>query len=156
MLTSKILKKVLLYNPETGIFYWKETANKKLKVGDIAGTRNNGYITIKVLGKQYKAHRLAFLYMIGEMPKHTIDHIDGNKQNNSWNNLRDVPHIVNCNNVLKCNRNSKTGLLGVTDKGTGYFEAKIRILGKVKYLGHFKTKEEAHRAYIEERNACTL
>lgn len=82
MLTQSELKNKLTYNPETGLFGRK---NK------IAGSlRPNGYIQIGINKKLFRAHRLAFLYMTGEWPKSDVDHIDMDRKNNKWANLREA------------------------------------------------------------------
>ena len=64
-LTQAELKEVLDYNPETGIFIWKKTMNNNAKKGKIAGWVSfYGYIEIRYDNKNYKAHRLAWLYMM--------------------------------------------------------------------------------------------
>ena len=67
MITQERLKEVLHYNPETGIFVW-EHSTPYVSAGTTAGWIDNGYIRIYVDGKEYKAHRLAFLYMEGYFP----------------------------------------------------------------------------------------
>lgn len=93
------LKEVLHYNPETGIFIWLKTLSNRTKVGYNAGThKNNGYMRIDIDGYFYYAHRLAFLYMTGEWPKNEIDHIDNIRDNNKWENLREVTRSQNNKN----------------------------------------------------------
>ena len=149
-LTQELLKEHLYYNKETGLFTWLKITNKKLKVGATAGTNSHGYTVIKLLGKHYRAHRLAWLYEYGTLPVHEIDHINGIKNDNRIVNLRDIPHIQNCVNVF--NKRSRTGLQGVSAHSGGY-EAKIRLNGVSRYLGFFRTAKEAHLAYLKEKNA---
>ena len=81
-LTAERLREVLHYNPETGVFTRLKT-EKNWRSGDIAGGFRAGYIQIRVDGAKYSAHRLAWLYAYGVNPIDEIDHIDGNKSNNS-------------------------------------------------------------------------
>jgi hypothetical protein len=71
-----------------------------------------GYIIIKFKGKQYKAHRLIWMYHYGSMPKNVIDHINSNKQDNRICNLRDITQSEN-NLCTKRKPNKQTGIVGV-------------------------------------------
>ena len=85
--------------------------------------------------------------------------MNGDKVDNRWANLRDVPRRVNRQNCRAANRNSKTGFLGVTSVGSRY-QASIGHKGKTKKLGYFDTPEQAHAAYVAEKRAihdgCTI
>jgi hypothetical protein len=84
------LRQILSYRPETGLFKWKATLSNRAKAGDVAGSPNTkGYISIKVEGRQYKAHRLAWYFVYGQDPSDLeIDHKDLDKGNNRIENLR--------------------------------------------------------------------
>ena len=86
-LTQDVLKSLLTYNPDTGIFTWNGDANARVMKGDEAGTKAKGYRYITINGIKFAAHRLAFLYMEGYMPDE-VDHDDRCKWNNGWNNLK--------------------------------------------------------------------
>ena len=73
---------------------------------------SKGYLIIKFNGKPYKAHRLVWLYCNKEMPKNIIDHINGNKNDNRIENLRDVDFLVNAQNHSK-KPNQTTGYVGI-------------------------------------------
>ena len=81
------MKEVLSYDPDTGIFVWKKALNDHIIVGSPAGYRNDGYINIGLHGSTFRAHRLAFIYMTGTCPEE-VDHIDMDRSNNRWTNLR--------------------------------------------------------------------
>jgi hypothetical protein len=153
MITQTELKKILHYNPDTGIFTRIYSKNKRYIGKETGNLDSDGYVFIRVNGKQYKAHRLAFLYMNGEMPKYTVDHIDRVKNNNSWKNLRDVPMSVNKQNVEKPLKNNSTGYLGVSFyKPYGMYVAGIKVNGIRKTLGYFDSPLDAHNAYLEAKN----
>jgi hypothetical protein len=100
MLTHKRLCEVLVYEKSTGLFRWRMKASKKTIVGEVAGcltVEKSGYrrVRIRIDGRLYKAHRLAWFYETGRWPKHEIDHINGDAADNRFENLRDVPHRQN-------------------------------------------------------------
>ena len=142
------LKRQLSYCEKTGMFTWLIKPNGRIKAGDVAGGKHHsGYWNIKFLNKNYSAHRLAFLYMTGSIPKY-VDHIDGNKSNNSWVNLRECTHSQNHFNC-KIKSNNTSGYKGVyfrKDRKT--WVAVCKTIEKKVYLGSYKTKEEASLAYI--------
>jgi hypothetical protein len=113
--------------------------------------RPDGYIEVGVLGGNYTAHRLAWLWMTGDWPTGHIDHINGNRTDNRWSNLRITDHAGNAQNRSRPNRNNKVGLLGVCPEGATRFGAKIRVNGVRIWLGAFDTPEEAHGAYIKAK-----
>lgn len=153
-ITQKELKKILKYNPETGIFKWK-ISRQGTKKNKIAGYINiNGYRCIMINGKFYNASRLAFLYMEGYLPEYIIDHKDGVRDNNKWGNLRHVSHICNLRNMkIPCDNNS--GIVGVCwSKHAKKWRAQIGIFKKSKNLGYFvnfidavKARWEAEKKY---------
>lgn len=137
----------LSYNPETGIFTWSQNAKPHL-VGVVAGSRQPiGYIHIWFGGKFYYAHRLAFLFMKGEMPPVFVDHINGIRDDNRWVNLRACSKAENTQNRLLKKRRL---LPGVTIQ-KGYYVAQICKGRKNHYLGRWDTEEEAHEAYLRAK-----
>jgi len=110
-----------------------------------------GYHTVTFFkenaGKHFDVHRLVGMAFI-ENPdnKKFIDHIDGNRQNNHWTNLRWCTSKENCANRGP-NKKCKTGMKGVRVCGNR-FGAAIVIDGKSQWLGVFDTKEEASAAYF--------
>lgn len=102
------------------------------------------------------AHRLAWLYMTGEWPRQEIDHIDGDRANNKWLNLRDVDHATNMQNRRVAQSNNVGGFLGVSRRAESIHIAYVGT----KYIGSFRTPEEAHAAYVQRKRAahdgCTI
>jgi len=105
-------------------------------------------------GKIYLAHRLAWLYVHGVMPKKNIDHINGVKTDNRIENLRDVAQSVNLQNLQRARKNRKSSrLLGVSHSNRGTclarpYRARIVVDGRELSLGTFATEQEAHQAYL--------
>lgn len=146
-LTQQRLSELLRYEPETGHFYWRETrARGALRDGIAGGVCTNGYLNIKILGRRYLSHRLAWLYMHGRWPKHTIDHINGDKADNRALNLREATHSENqCNR--KPQRNNSSGVVGVSwHAKTRKWRADIKFRGQQKTLGYYETVELAAKA----------
>lgn len=146
-LTQERLKELLHYDPETGLFV-RLRKTKKSAVGSVAGSSNSaGYLVIRVDEKVYYAHRLAILYVTGEWPTAHMDHIDGDRSNNRYSNIRDVSATVNGQNRRSANKSSSTGLLGAHRKRSR-FASRIVVDGTEVSLGRFDSPEEAHAAYI--------
>lgn len=141
------LKMLLEYFPEIGEFRWKIQKGSRALVGSIAGTlcKDKGYIRIDVLGKQYPAHRLAWLYMTGEWPKNHIDHKNLSKVDNRWINLREATPSENKANS-KIRPDNTSGFKGVSKFGKKW-KAQCSANGIHTYLGLFDTPELASLAY---------
>ena len=148
MLTQARLKEMLSYDEESGIFTWLKITSNRVKVGSIAGsTRKDGYVDIRVDAVRYRAHRLAWLYVHGEMPELFIDHIDGNPSNNRITNLRQATQQQNTYNMRKNSKNT-SGFKGVHfHKGTNKWRAVASVNDYPKHIGLFETAEEASNAY---------
>jgi hypothetical protein len=125
-------------------------SNRELK----HNTHYEGYHFIRIFKnrgvKTFKTHRLvAMTFLEEDITKKQIDHIDGNKQNNFFQNLRVCSHQQNLFNRGK-NKNNTSGFKGVSwDKEQKKWLAQIKINGKVKKLGRFNDKNEAYEKYKE-------
>lgn len=141
------LKMHFHYNEVTGVFTRRtKSANNTYNVGDVAGfTDSYGYVIIAIGGVEYKAHRLAFLYMKGYMPK-LVDHKDRVKSNNAWANLRETTHSLNMYNCGLRSHNT-SGVKGVTyNKRDSTWMARIGVNGKSISLGTYSSKQLAIQA----------
>lgn len=151
-LTQELLKSRIQYYSESGIFTWidasKFQANKN---GKEAGRVNSkGYRTIRIEGKEYNAHRLAWLYVYGSFPKDEVDHINCEKLDNRICNLREASRNQNAQNFpMKCEW-SKSGVRGVL-KYANSFRAQIYANGKSIKLGSFDSAESAAEAYLKAK-----
>lgn len=151
-LTQDRLKEILHYNPETGVFTWKQSLRYGFK-GKRAGSRKATkrgvcYEYIRVDRKLYIAHRLAFLYMEGAFPPDEVDHINRDTTDNSWINLRKATRAENLRNS-SVHSDSASGAKGVSwDKVNQKWVAQICVHGKNMHLGRFLMQEDAMRAYV--------
>lgn len=156
------IKRLFEYNPETGDFTWRVRTNGRCKIGAIAGTLNElGYRLLSIGGKTHYGHRMAWLYMTGSIPDGVIDHINGNPSDNRFANLRLVDDKVNQENRRAASKNSKSGFLGVHwHIRNKKWNAQIKIDGRIKWLGAFKTAEDARDAYLDAKRqlhaGCTI
>lgn len=149
-ITHKRLLEVLHYDPLTGVFVWKEALARKIKIGDVAGTKANKYCCIAIDTRMYYAHRLAWFYVHKRWPKTRLDHKNEDKLDNSIANLRLSDAAKNGWNRKAANKNSKSGIIGAHPH-QGKFISKICVRRTTHYLGVFDTVEQAHAAYLEAK-----
>lgn len=149
-LTSARLRDVLSYDPNTGVFCWlprpeKASSDKSWNTrfaGKKAGAIVGRYIEIRIDGRRYLAHRLAWFYMTGEWPVE-IDHRDCNGFNNKWRNIRCASRGQNEANKRLSTRNT-TGAKGVYRRADcNRFLAQVWVGGRTISLGLFSTFEDA-------------
>ena len=146
-LTHERLLEVLEYDPVTGLFRWKVRTSNRIKVGDVAGALYENYTRINIDGHRYLAHRLAVFYVTGHWPSEYVDHKRGDKANNRWDNLREATNSQNQANS-KLASNNTSGFKGVSwEAKRKVWQAHIKIDRRTKFLGYFKTAEEASAAY---------
>ena len=103
-----LVDQILKYNPDNGYFFWK-TDRGTNKVKDTVAGRitSTGYIYISIDSKSYAAHRLAFLLHTGKDPyPYEVDHINHDKEDNSFKNLRKATIQQNSSNRQKGSNNS--------------------------------------------------
>lgn len=159
-LSAADVRALLDYDPETGRFVWRmrpggtrsdNVFNTKFG-GKAAGhIRENGYLQLLIKGRIYVGHRVAWVWMTGKWPTEEIDHINMDRGDNRFCNLRESTKAENLRNTT-VRKNSKTGLKGVTfhdrsSKGRCY-RATIGFRREHIHLGYFSTPEEAHAAYV--------
>lgn len=146
-LNAERLRSILSYDPKSGAFTWLSAKGKRVAAGALAGSMNeDGYVIIRIDGRNYRAHRLAWLYMTGRWPACLVDHRNRRRSDNRWHNLRAATYGQNCTN--RSPRWNRTGYTGVKLAKDGKrFEAYIRSRGKMRSLGGFSSAIEAHEAY---------
>lgn len=155
------LKSIIHYDRKTGVIRRIFNHGTCVPCDVVLGKESKqGYIKVSVFGKLYGAHRIAWFYVRGRWPVGDIDHIDGNKANNAFSNLREVSHCVNIQNQVKARKGSSSGFLGVSAAPFNKWVARIAVDGKNKYLGHYTTPEDAHEAYLNAKRkmhkGCTI
>lgn len=130
-----VTKDFVRYDLSSGLFYW-------IKSGLLAKSiSTSGYRVVKVKGKSYRQHRLAWYFHYGELPEHGIDHINGNKLDNRIENLRDISQGENCKN-RKTNKNNSSGFRGVYKTKYGFI-SRIGVNGVIVNLGTFNSFDDA-------------
>lgn len=153
IITQERLKELLHYDPDTGVFTRRVATNNRAKVGGVAGNTNTcGYVQVGVDHTRHYAHRLAFLYMTGELPPDVVDHINGVKDDNRWCNLRLATQGENMQNLRGPRSDSTSYLLGVSwHKRRKKWAAEIYVNKVKRNLGYFQDKHEAHAAYLKAK-----
>jgi hypothetical protein len=158
-LTQERVRDLLDYDPETGIFTWKNDKfafgkARCCRAGDVAGGRNvHGYWQICIDYRVLLAHRLAWLYVTGQWPDGQIDHVNGDKADNRFENLRVANNSENMRNRRRYS-NNRSGLKGVSfSKVKNCFRASIQVDNKWKHLGYFNCPTAAHLAYCRAAKA---
>lgn len=142
-LTAEVVRELLHYDPNTGVFTWKHRVAHRVQVGDVAGTRCKRHSRLMILSKQRLAHRVAWLYVHGKWPDGVIDHINRNSFDNRLCNLRDVTQRENLQNA-SLSRKNKSGVTGVRfDPVRCKWVAELKAQHRNLNLGRFATKEEA-------------
>ncbi len=162
-LTQKYLKEILEYNSDTGNFIRLVRKSSNAMPGNIAGsylrTAGKTYIEMRIDGKRCLAHRLAFLYMTGVLPKNEVDHINGDGSDNRWINLRLVTHTENQRNK-RLVENNTSGHVGVSwNKRENKWRSYITVNMKQLHLGYFydiknaiEVRKDAEKQYVFHEN----
>ena len=162
-MTYDEVKKVLQYDPSTGVLTWLAPTSRKFKKGDVVGSHDSdGYLIVRIRGITYKQHRLAWLYMTGAWPAHQVDHANGIRDDNRWINLREATQSQNSMNA------KPKGVSGIRGVDWLNREKRWRVMihgsGKRIIVGYFKefqdaanaakmAREQHHREFtLENRN----
>lgn len=152
-LTAEVIRRILNYDPETGVFRWKRRADQSVQwnaryVGAIAGAPHpKGYRQISISGTMYAARRLAWLHVTGAWPLGPLNTKNLDKLDDRFDNLRPATNSQNmANKPLKAtNTSGYKGVSFAADRGK--WRAKITLNGKQINLGQFDTAEAAYAAY---------
>jgi HNH endonuclease/AP2 domain len=139
MITTTLLMRRLRYEPETGALIWLNGHCAGHRAGTINGW---GYRIIKINGRLYRTSRIIWQIVTGEPPPCLVDHENGNRADDRWENLRLATGHQNMGNQ-KRHSDSKSGFKGVYKCKDGRYLAQCRH----RHLGRFDTPEEASAAY---------
>lgn len=152
--TQKQLHALFRYCSETGCLYWRNPIHRaqKINCGRAGHVDFKGYVAIIIDGKRFLAHRIVWKFQTGDEPVDQIDHKDGNRSNNRFENLRECSNGENIANS-KIRIDNKSGVKGVSwDAARSKWVANISKDSVQHRLGRFETIEQAAAA-IESRRA---
>ena len=125
-----------------GNLYWRQ-GHGGARSGRLAGcVTADGYRRITYRGVSYAAHRLVYQLHHGTLdPALQIDHVNGVKDDNRIENLRQV--------TSQENNFNRTGVRGYSwHKSSRKWAANIRVGGRLVHLGCFSEEENARAAYL--------
>ena len=146
--TIEHLRASLHYDADTGLFTWIKHKKRPDLIGRPAGSAQSaGYWAIAIYNRKQLAHRLAWAYVTGKWPSQHIDHINGDKRDNRFCNLRQVSRFGNLQNMRKAAKTNKIGLLGVC-RHQGKWIMQLMANGVRYRQSGFDTPEAAHEAYL--------
>ena len=155
--TAEYLHQCFSYDPESGVLTWKhrplehfKNAKEQRKWNGVypgkAAGKVSRYVTVHIRPFYFSAHRLIFMMQTGKWPTRDIDHKNGNRVDNRWENLREATPQQN-----GWNRRHDRGLpKGVTiskNRTRTRYTVRIRTRGVQTHIGVFDTPEEAHSAW---------
>ncbi len=152
MLSFDELRSILNYDPETGLWSWRNPkAINKAPIAQSAGTISvHGYRIITYRGRKYRSARLAWLYMTGNWPSEEIDHENRDTTDDRWINLREASRSQNALN-RDVQGNNSSGLRGIHfDCERGKWFVQVKVKGINHFIGRYDEVDEA----VVARNAA--
>lgn len=150
------LKTVINVDTTTGIVTWREKRNSRagrVVPGAVAGwDAGGGYRSVTIDQRDFKIHRLVWLFGTGNWPNGHINHINGVPDDNRLCNLREATQAENNQNQHGLRATNKSGVRGVHfDKERRKWAAHISVNRKHLFLGRFDTIEAASEAHTKAR-----
>lgn len=160
-ITAEYLRAILSYDPDTGEFLWKYRPREMFATlnayavwnsrfaGKSAGGSKSRYEQIGIYGTRYQAHCLAWMYMTGQWPDKEVDHINLDKHDNRFANLRLASRSENARNI-RAFRTNTSGVKGVCwNAKSNKWQAAIRLHGQKIHLGLHDSIDDAASAYAK-------
>lgn len=143
-LTANEAQKLFSYNSDTGLLTWRVSRSGTKGIGSEAGSpHNKGYKAVCFNYRRYLIHRIIWLIVTGDWPKEEIDHINGVRDDNRWDNLRQATGTENRKNSKRY-KNNTSGVTGVYwKKAISKWVAYIVVNNKMLHLGSFANKVDA-------------
>lgn len=149
--TANRVRELFHFCPESGVLTRRIAAAPNAPEGAIAGRLNTaGHLVVCVHARMYMVHRVAWLWMTGEWPTFEIDHINQNKSDNRWSNLREA---TRSQNLINRGHRRKHQLPRGVSKAGGRYQAQIRVAGTFRHLGMFGCPTAAHFAWVKAAKA---
>jgi hypothetical protein len=146
-LTADAARERFSYDPASGRLWQRPSPRIKAKFCE---TRNSdGYVVVKFARRQFMAHRVIWLMVHGKWPVGCIDHINGVRDDNRLENLRDADALINAQNKLPRPTGSRPAT-GVRKHGRK-FAVYLGYAGRLNYVGLYPTIEEAVQQYQQEK-----
>jgi hypothetical protein len=156
--SQELLLQLLRYDADTGKLFWLPRPLESFAVaskGKIWNTRFagkeayslsvRGYVIIAINGQRHYAHRIIWRMVTGEIPAE-VDHINGDRVDNRFINLRSATREMNGRN-LSIKSNNTSGVNGVYwHKKDQRWVAYGKLDHKMVVIGRFKEKQEASDA----------
>lgn len=150
------LRELFDYDPASGVLTWRKRGEHWFKSQRdcqawntrYAGKPANyihklGYVVVRLFGRAYKGHRVAYAIHYGRWPTLQIDHINGVKTDNRIANLREVDNQTNARNT-KIHRHNTSGFSGIYwHKRDRKWIARIGTTKAGSFIGAFKNLDDA-------------
>lgn len=148
MINAERARELIEYDAQSGQMTWRQSMGRRRAGAEAGRIVANGYRRMWIDGREYAAHRVAWLIVTGSWPEGDVDHVDMDRQHNAWRNLRACDRSANMHNTK-----AKRGIKGVSwDRITSKWRASAHIHGKSRNLGRYECLGLAISAY---RKACT-
>lgn len=133
------------YNPATGQLVRRYTTSSRAQRGDLVGCKNAlGYLVVRIGPKLYLCHRIIWLWMTGDWPAADVDHINRDRRDNRWDNLRDVTRSVNLHN-----KQIDSGCYWAARDAV--WVAAIQVAGVKTHIGQHKDRDVAEAMYAKAK-----
>jgi len=156
----EILCRLLSYDESTGKLFWLTRGDDIIKNSRIRNSWNSrysgkeaftacsyGYKCGSIFGVRLMAHRVIWALKTKSILEMEIDHIDGQRGNNKWNNLRCATRKQNASN-RSGNSIATSAYTGVSfHLCRGKWRATINNAGRHRHLGYFVDEIEAAKSY---------